>query len=66
MIESQLQNVHAPNGASSEQLSLLVEIWRDAQKRVYSYYELSAMAYFKYLALCGDKEVLCSLFFYSG
>lgn len=58
MIENQLQNVHALSGASSEQLSLLVEIWRDAQKRIYSYYELSAVAYFKYLELCGDKEVL--------
>jgi len=65
MIENQLQNVPALSGASSEQLSLLVEIWRDAQKRIYSYYELSAVAYFNYLKLCGDKEVLCSSFFYS-
>jgi PI-3-kinase-related kinase SMG-1 len=65
MIENQLQNVHALSGASSEQLALLVEIWRDAQKRIYSYYELSAMAYFKYLELCGDKEVFYSVFFYS-
>lgn len=62
MIENQLQNIRALNGANSEQLSQLVEIWRDAQKRIYSYYELSAMAYFKYLELCGDKEVLSSLF----
>jgi PI-3-kinase-related kinase SMG-1 len=62
MIENQLQNIHALNGANSEQLSQLVEIWRDAQKRIYSYYELSAMAYFKYLELCGDEEVLSSLF----
>lgn len=61
MIENQLQNIHALNGASSEHLSHLVEIWRDAQKRIYIYYELSAVAYFKYLELCGDKEVLCSL-----
>jgi hypothetical protein len=60
MIENQLQNIHALNGASSEQLSHLMAIWRDAQKRVYSYLELSAVAYFKYLELCGDKEVLCS------
>jgi PI-3-kinase-related kinase SMG-1 len=65
MIENQLQNVHALSGASSEQLSLLVEIWRDAQKRIYSYYELSAVAYFKYLELCGDKEVICTSFCYS-
>jgi PI-3-kinase-related kinase SMG-1 len=62
MIENQLQNIPALTGANSEQLSQLVEIWRDAQKRIYSYYELSAMAYFKYLELCGDKEVLSSLF----
>jgi len=61
MIENQLQDVHALSGASNEQLSHLVEIWRDAQKRIYSYYELSAVAYFKYLELCGDKEVFCSL-----
>ena len=57
MIENQLQNVYALNGASSEQLTHLVEIWKDAQKRVYSYYELSALSYFKYLQLCGEREV---------
>jgi PI-3-kinase-related kinase SMG-1 len=62
MIENQLQNIQALNGANSEQLSQLVEIWRDAQKRIYSYYELSALAYFKYLELCGGKKVLNILF----
>lgn len=61
MIENQLQNIHALNGSSSEQLSRLMGIWRDAQKRIYSYLELSAVAYFKYLELCGDKEVSLQL-----
>nr|CAD7257208.1 unnamed protein product [Timema shepardi] len=56
MIESQLQSVGALSGATSDQLCYLVDIWRSAQKRVYSYYELSAMAYFKYLELCGEGE----------
>ncbi|XP_063243710.1 serine/threonine-protein kinase SMG1 isoform X2 [Bacillus rossius redtenbacheri] len=56
MIQSQLQNVNALRGASAEQLCYLVDIWRNAQKRMYSYYELSAVAYFKYLELYGNKE----------
>ncbi|GLH00101.1 Serine/threonine-protein kinase ATR [Gryllus bimaculatus] len=56
MIETQLQTVRSLSGASREQLSLLVDIWRSAQKRVYVYYELSAVAYFKFLELCGDGE----------
>nr|XP_018895690.1 PREDICTED: serine/threonine-protein kinase SMG1-like [Bemisia tabaci] len=49
MIEWQLQNI-VP--FSKEQLKILVEIWRKSHVRVYSYYELSANAYFKYLELC--------------
>ncbi|XP_047110312.1 serine/threonine-protein kinase SMG1 [Schistocerca piceifrons] len=56
MIESQLQNVRVLSSTPSENLTCLVDIWRNAQKRVYAYYELSAMAYFRYLELCGDKE----------
>lgn len=57
MIENQLQNIPSLNGASSETLSKLVNIWRQVQKRVYRYYELSAIAYFKYLELSGSGEV---------
>lgn len=49
MIETQLRTVSILTNAYPEHLILLVDIWRQAQKRVYSYYELSANAYFKYL-----------------
>ncbi|KAG7209878.1 hypothetical protein KM043_011480 [Ampulex compressa] len=55
MIENQLRNVPILGHATAEHLSMLVEIWKQAQKRIYSYYELSANAYFKYLQLA-NKE----------
>lgn len=60
MIEKQLRNVGALGRASSQHLSLLVDIWRQAQKRIYSYYELSANAYFKYLQLANSDSNDCA------
>lgn len=51
MIENQLRTVPSLNSAYPEHLALLVDIWRQAQKRVFSYFELSADAYFKFLQL---------------
>lgn len=51
MIESQLRTVPSLSTAFPEHLALLVDIWRQAQKRVFSYFELSADAYFKFLQL---------------
>ncbi|KAL0871573.1 hypothetical protein ABMA27_004106 [Loxostege sticticalis] len=51
MIESQLRTVPSLSNAFPEHLALLVDIWRQAQKRVFSYFELSADAYFKFLQL---------------
>ncbi|XP_052758949.1 serine/threonine-protein kinase SMG1 [Galleria mellonella] len=51
MIESQLRTVPSLSKAFPEHLALLVDIWRQAQKRVFSYFELSADAYFKFLQL---------------
>lgn len=56
MIENQLRNVPILNRVSIDHLAMLVDIWRQAQKRIYSYYELSANAYFKYLQLAAIKE----------
>lgn len=51
MIESQLRTVPCLSNAYPDHLILLVDIWKQAQKRVFSYYELSADAYFKFLQL---------------
>ncbi|XP_075978955.1 serine/threonine-protein kinase Smg1 [Anticarsia gemmatalis] len=51
MIESQLRSVPSLSNAFPEHLAVLVDIWRQAQKRVFSYFELSADAYFKFLQL---------------
>ncbi|XP_043258587.1 serine/threonine-protein kinase SMG1 isoform X3 [Colletes gigas] len=56
MIENQLRTVPALSRASSDRLGMLVDIWKQAQKQIYSYYELSANAYFKYLQLAANKE----------
>lgn len=60
MIENQLRNVSILCHANSEHLSMLVEIWRQAQKRIYSYYELSANAYFKFLQLAKKDTNDCA------
>lgn len=60
MIENQLRNVTALCHANSEHLSMLVEIWRQAQNRIYSYYELSANAYFKFLQLAKKDTNDCA------
>lgn len=56
MIQAQLQCVNVLRSASDEQLHGLVQIWRDIQKRIYTYYFLSADAYFKYLHLASNSE----------
>ncbi|KOX79166.1 Serine/threonine-protein kinase SMG1 [Melipona quadrifasciata] len=56
MIENQLRSVPILSRISADRLVTLVDIWRQAQKRIYSYYELSANAYFKYLQLAAIKE----------
>ncbi|XP_011302537.1 serine/threonine-protein kinase SMG1 isoform X2 [Fopius arisanus] len=60
MIENQLRQVPVLALATTEHLSLLVDIWRQAQKRIYSYYELSANAYFKYLELANGESNDCA------
>lgn len=52
MIKSQLQSVTVLSTASHEVLAVLVDIWRDAQSRIYSGFYKAAQAYFKYLQLC--------------
>lgn len=58
MIESQLRTVPSLSNAYPEHLALLVDIWRQAQKRVFSYFELSADAYFKFLQLICASEYI--------
>ena len=50
-IENLLRNLPILRCASSDHLSALVNVWKMAQDRIYSYYDLSANAYFKYLHL---------------
>lgn len=56
MIENQLRNVTILGNGSGERFGMLVDIWRQAQKRVYSYYELSANAYFRYIELASSED----------
>ncbi|KAK3930101.1 Serine/threonine-protein kinase SMG1 [Frankliniella fusca] len=56
MMEAQLRTVDVLHYASSDTLGGLVGVWREAQQRVYSCYQLSAIAYFKFLQLCGQEE----------
>ncbi|KAJ1529376.1 hypothetical protein ONE63_006163 [Megalurothrips usitatus] len=56
MMEAQLRTVNVLQYAGSDTLGGLVGVWREAQQRVYSCYQLSAIAYFKFLQLCGQEE----------
>ena len=56
MIQSQLKYVQVLQNASEADLETLVQIWRNTQKRIYTYYALSAEAYFKYLHLTTNAE----------
>lgn len=54
-IEAQLRAIPILYNLSQEHLQAIVEIWRRAHKSVYSYYEQSAAAYFKYLQLATNE-----------
>ncbi|XP_057324226.1 serine/threonine-protein kinase SMG1 isoform X1 [Microplitis mediator] len=60
MIENQLRQVPALVQSPNQHLGLLVDIWRQAQKRIYSYYELAANAYFKFLELTNNESNDCA------
>lgn len=57
MIKNQLQSVSVLAAASHDVLSILIDIWRDAQSRIYSGFHKAAQAYFKYLQLSSLNEV---------
>lgn len=63
MILWQLENIGIFN---SDQLAGLVEMWRKSHARVYSYYQLSAYAYFQYLQLFDGVQVSCIQNYYLG
>ncbi|XP_063980993.1 serine/threonine-protein kinase SMG1 [Diachasmimorpha longicaudata] len=60
MIENELRQIPTLAHATNEDLKLLVDIWKQPQKRIYAYYELSANAYFKYLELANGESNDCA------
>lgn len=57
IIEAQLRTVRILAGISQEHLFLIMEIWRQAHKTVYGYYEKSADSYFRYLQLATSSTI---------
>lgn len=51
LIESQLRQIEALHDCPKETLEKIIEIWRLANRQIYSFYEMAADAYFKYLQL---------------
>lgn len=51
LIESQLRKVPILFNLTPEHLHSIVDVWRQAHRNVYCYYEMSAEAYFKFLQL---------------
>lgn len=56
VIESQLRQIGILNSCSSETLHKIIEIWRLANRNIYSFYEMAAEAYFKYLQLATQMQ----------
>lgn len=55
-IEQQLRQVKVLADLSPDALHCIVDVWRQAHRNVYSYYEMSADAYFKYLQLATSSN----------
>lgn len=56
LIESQLRQITILRDCSSETLHKIIEIWRLANKNIYSFYEMATEAYFKYLQLATQTQ----------
>lgn len=56
MIENQLRTLPILAYQSQEHLRSIVDIWKQAHKTVYGYYEMAADAYFKYLQLTTTND----------
>lgn len=54
VIEQQLRRVSGLSCASKETIQAIIEVWKQAHKTIYSYYEKSAESYFRFL------QVACS------
>lgn len=55
-IENQLEEFSFLSTLHPSYINNLLEIWRQAQKRLYCFYELAAEAYFQCLQLCTNSE----------
>lgn len=51
LIENQLKLIDLPFNIGPSKMQEIVDLWKQAHRNVYRYYELSAEAYFKYLQL---------------
>lgn len=56
LIESQLRQIAILSNCSTETLQRIIEIWRLANRNIYSFYEMAAEAYFKYLQLATQMQ----------
>ncbi|XP_031628998.1 serine/threonine-protein kinase Smg1 [Contarinia nasturtii] len=56
LIESQLRQIGILSDCSTETLQKIIEIWRLANRNIYSFYEMAAEAYFKYLQLATQMQ----------
>lgn len=56
VIESQLRQIAILGDCSTETLQKIIEIWRFANRNIYSFYEMAAEAYFKYLQLATQMQ----------
>lgn len=56
LIESQLRKLPALKSKPAQAITSVIKIWRQAHKSVYTFYEMAAEAYFKYLCIETDNS----------
>lgn len=56
MIESQLRMIPLLKDKDGEFIDAIIELWKQAHREVYRYYELCATSYFKFLLLSSAKD----------
>lgn len=56
LIEDQLRFIPILSEKDSQFMIAIIELWKQAHRNVYGYYEMSANAYFKYLQISSGNE----------
>lgn len=60
LIESQLRMIPILANKNDEFMNCIIELWKQAHREVYGYYEMCALSYFKFLLLSSNNTEISS------